>query len=209
MESIAGVDEAGRGPLAGPVVAAACVFDNGYTHKEITDSKKLSKKKRELLFEGIKNDAKAWAIAVIGPELIDEINILEATKCAMETVLSLVEADRGLIDGNFTVPSLFPVEAVIKGDSKHIEISAASILAKVHRDRIMEELDHLYPQYGFKGHAGYPTKAHKAAIQEFGPSPVHRSSFKGVKEFVTDLSAFRKTRSSFDSHAVLVSCKSN
>ncbi|MCB0318613.1 MAG: ribonuclease HII [Bdellovibrionales bacterium] len=208
MELIAGVDEAGRGPLAGPVVAAACVLKPNYVNPDIKDSKKFSKKKREKIFEDIIVDAVDWAIAVISHQVIDEINILEATKTAMQTVLSLVQADKGLIDGNVLVPANFPVRAVVKGDAKHIEISAASILAKVHRDKLMSHLDSMYPQYGFKLHSGYPTKFHKEAIKKYGPSPIHRKSFRGVKEFLYKPMPLVKNANIFNTSSVIVSFKS-
>jgi len=189
---IAGVDEVGRGPLAGPVVAAAVVFENDYINSEIKDSKKLSRKKREELYEQIKSAALYWAIAVVGPQKIDEINIREAAKLAMSSTATRTAADLVLVDGNMALDIDLPQETVIKGDAKHIQISAASILAKVWRDKDMLRLNLLYPGYGFEKHAGYPTKMHKEAVAELGPSPVHRLSFRGVKEHVHNFQTDRQ-----------------
>ena|GEM_PF-1142429 len=181
MRFIAGIDEAGRGPLAGPVVAAGALFKNGYSNKKITDSKKLSAKNRDDLIERIHNDALDWALVAIGPRTIDRINIRNATRLAMSIVASKLSADLLLIDGNMEIDSLRAQKTVVKGDLLHVEISAASILAKVWRDKIMGELDELFPQYGFAKHAGYPTASHMASLSRFGPSPVHRRSFAPVR----------------------------
>ena len=180
---IAGVDEVGRGPLCGPVVTAAAVFPESFTHAEITDSKKLSKKKRELLYDEVLRSATDWAIVSLGPRVIDKLNILQATLYGMSLAVANVKADRVLVDGNKPIECELPQECVIGGDAKHVHIGAASILAKVWRDRLMQKLDEEFPGYGLGGHAGYPTKAHKAAVEELGPSPMHRASFRGVKEF--------------------------
>ncbi|MCB0336039.1 MAG: ribonuclease HII [Bdellovibrionales bacterium] len=180
---IAGIDEAGRGPLAGPVVAAAVVLPEGYQNPLITDSKKLSAKKRELLAVEIKQVACSYSIVAVGHRRIDRLNILQATRTAMKLAAARVDADFIRIDGNVGIDCAVPFETVVQGDSKHIEISAASILAKVYRDELMTTLDRKYPGYGFSGHAGYPTKSHKEAIATQGPCPVHRLSFRGVKEF--------------------------
>lgn len=184
-EFIAGCDEAGRGPLAGPVVAAAVIFDKNYTNDEIDDSKKLSDKKRRKLFQEIKENAIAYEITIISPEKIDEINIYEASRLAMfESVKRLqVKPDYILTDAmplkNITIPQ----ENIIKGDAKALSIAAASILAKVTRDDIMIELDRQYPQYGFAKHKGYPTKEHLSALQKYGPiEGVYRYSYGPVKE---------------------------
>lgn len=183
MIKIAGVDEAGRGPLAGPVVAAAVVFPDNFTHKEINDSKKLSAKKRDTLAEIIKAEALSYSIIAVGHKRIDALNIREATKFAMSAAVRRVTADKVLIDGNMLINTDLPQEAIVKGDSKSVHIAAASILAKTYRDYLMNVLDKKYPGYDLGKHSGYPTKAHRSAIAEIGPSPVHRASFKGVREF--------------------------
>ena len=179
---VAGIDEAGRGPLAGPVYAACVVFEPGVVIEGINDSKKLSEKKREQLFEIIKEKALYYSIVSVDEKEIDRINILEATfKAFRESLNSLPKMpDIALIDGNRAKEIPTEYETVVKGDSKSQSIAAASILAKVARDRFVMELDEKYPQYGFKKHKGYPTKDHYAAIEKYGPSPVHRLTFKGV-----------------------------
>lgn len=177
---ICGVDEAGRGPLAGPVVAAAAVFPEGYENAEIQDSKALTAKQRDRLFEHIKATATSWAIIAVGPRRIEEINILQATKLAMKLAVERVHADLVLIDGNQPIVCSLPQRTVVGGDRLHVQISAASILAKVWRDRLMETLGERYPGYGFEKHSGYPTPSHKRAIQELGPCRVHRKTFAGV-----------------------------
>lgn len=177
---ICGVDEAGRGPLAGPVVAAAVVFEQGFADSRIKDSKKISKKQREQLFDYIKDSALGWSIIAVGPRRIDKLNILQATKLAMRLAVERIEADLVLIDGNQPIVSRLPQKTVIGGDRLHVEISAASILAKVWRDRLMETLSEKYPGYGLERHSGYPTKAHKEALLTLGPSRIHRKTFSGV-----------------------------
>jgi ribonuclease HII len=177
---IAGVDEVGRGPLAGPVVAAAVILPQDFDVLGIDDSKKLSPKKREELFEVIKEKALAWSVGWVGPERIDEINILEATKEAMtQAVQGLsLQPDHVLIDGNFTVRALaLPQTAIVKGDANSTSIAAASILAKVTRDRYMEEMDAVYPGYAFANNKGYGTKAHYDGLKAQGPTPIHRKTF--------------------------------
>ena len=177
---IAGVDEVGRGPLAGPVVAAAVILPRDFDVLGIDDSKKLSPKKREELFEVIKEKALAWAVGWVGPERIDEINILEATKEAMKQAVQglSLPPDHVLIDGNFTVRALaLPQTAIVKGDANSTSIAAASILAKVTRDRYMEEMDAVYPGYAFAGNKGYGTKAHYDGLKAQGPTPIHRKTF--------------------------------
>lgn len=177
---IAGVDEVGRGPLAGPVVAAAVILPRDFDVLGIDDSKKLSPKKREELFEVIKEKALAWSVGWVGPERIDEINILEATKEAMtQAVQGLsLQPDHVLIDGNFTVRALaLPQTAIVKGDANSTSIAAASILAKVTRDRYMEEMDAVYPGYAFASNKGYGTKAHYDGLKAQGPTPIHRKTF--------------------------------
>ena len=180
-EAIIGVDEAGRGPLAGPVFAGAAYIKKEPPFlKEIKDSKKISEKKREKLFDQIiKSEEVLTSTAYMNPEVIDVVNILEATKLAMKEAIEGIDKE-GLviIDGNFSVPIERKQKSVIKADEKILECSIASIIAKVSRDRVMREFDKKYPQYGFAGHKGYPTKAHKAAIAIHGPCPIHRKSFK-------------------------------
>ena len=177
---IAGVDEVGRGPLAGPVVAAAVILPRDFDVLGIDDSKKLTPKKREELFEVIKEKALAWAVGWVGPERIDEINILEATKEAMRQAVQglSLQPDHVLIDGNFTVRALsLPQTAIVKGDANSTSIAAASILAKVTRDRYMEEMDAVYPGYAFASNKGYGTKAHYDGLKAQGPTPIHRKTF--------------------------------
>ena len=182
FRSVAGVDEAGRGPLAGPVVSAAVILPPGFAVAGITDSKKLTPRKREIFFDILMEQAICVSTGLATVEEIDEINILQAS------LLSMVRAVKGLdpgpdhllIDGKFTIDSPLSQEAVIKGDARSISIAAASIIAKVTRDRIMKTLHDQYPQYGFDRHKGYPTAMHRAALLECGPSPVHRKTFRGV-----------------------------
>ena len=177
--AVCGCDEAGRGPLCGPVVAAAVILPCGLEIEGLNDSKKLSEKKREALFEIIKEKAIAYAIAEASPAEIDEINILNASMLAMRrAVLALpVKADFALIDGNCSRGFEIPTETVVKGDAKSYSIAAASILAKVTRDRQCIELDRQYPQYGIAKHKGYPTKDHMDAVREHGVAPIYRKSF--------------------------------
>ncbi|MCR5617533.1 MAG: ribonuclease HII [Clostridiales bacterium] len=179
---IAGIDEAGRGPLAGPVVAAACILDPKELILGLDDSKKLTEKKREELFTIIKEKALSYAVVAKGPDIIDEINILEATKQAMrECVENLsIKPDLLLIDAVKLDGTGVDVEPIIKGDAKSNSIAAASILAKVTRDHMMIEYDKEYPGYGFAKHKGYGTKDHYAAIRESGMTPIHRRSFLKV-----------------------------
>jgi ribonuclease HII len=176
---LCGVDEAGRGPLAGPVCAAACILPRGLELPGLNDSKKLTEKRREALFEPIKAQAVSYGIAFATVEEIEELNILGATMLAMNRAIAQlsVRPDLALIDGNRTKGIEVPARAVIHGDAVCADIAAASILAKVTRDRYMLELAEQYPEYGFEQHKGYGTKAHYAAIREYGPSPVHRPSF--------------------------------
>ncbi len=178
-KSICGVDEAGRGPLSGPVVAAACILPFGCVIEGLNDSKKLSEKKRELLFDEIKEKAIAYSIASASPAEIDEINILNATMLAMKRAVDSlpVKADFALIDGNVSRGFDIPTTTVIKGDALSASIAAASILAKVTRDRICLEDDKKYPEYCFKKHKGYSTALHMQILREIGPSPIHRRSF--------------------------------
>ena len=177
--AVCGCDEAGRGPLCGPVVAAAVILSPDVVIEGLNDSKKLTEKKREALFDIIKEKAVAYAIAEASPEEIDEINILNASMLAMRRAVEAlpVKADFALIDGNCSRGFTIPTETVVKGDAISASIAAASILAKVTRDRGCIELDKLYPMYGIAKHKGYPTKDHMAAVIEHGPSPIHRRSF--------------------------------
>jgi ribonuclease HII len=178
-ELICGVDEAGRGPLAGNVVAAAVILPQGLVIEGLNDSKKLSEKKREALFDVIKKEAAAYSISWATPAEIDEHNILGATMIAMNRAVAglSVKADFALIDGNCARGFEIPTQTVVKGDAKSPSIAAASILAKVTRDRQCAELDALYPEYGFAKHKGYPTKDHMQKVRELGPCPEHRRTF--------------------------------
>ena len=179
--SVCGTDEAGRGPLAGPVVAAAVILPDGMMIDGLDDSKKLSEKKREALYDTIIEKAVAYGIAEATPEEIDEMNILAASLMAMRRAVDIVKQTAApgvvLIDGNRQTDFGVPSFTVVHGDAISQSIAAASVLAKVHRDRIMDEYDKKYPVYGFIKHKGYPTPAHKLAVYEFGPSDIHRRSF--------------------------------
>ncbi|TOI32651.1 ribonuclease HII [Vibrio parahaemolyticus] len=181
---IAGVDEVGRGPLVGDVVTAAVILDRNNPIEGLNDSKKLSEKKRLALLPEIKEKALAWAVGRCSPEEIDELNILQATMVAMQRAIAglKVQPDLALIDGNRCPELPMDSQAVVKGDLRVAEISAASIIAKVVRDQEMEELDKQYPQFGFAKHKGYPTKAHFEAIEQHGVISEHRKSFKPVKK---------------------------
>ncbi|MDD2736303.1 MAG: ribonuclease HII [Desulfuromonadaceae bacterium] len=183
---VAGIDEAGRGPLAGPVMAAAVILPAGLVITGVDDSKKLTPDKREKLFDIIMAQALAVGIGIITPADIDRINILQATRRAMlAAVLDLSQPpDYLLIDGISTIDSMIPQKTIKKGDSLSLSIAAASIIAKVTRDRVMIEMDMKYPGYGFAGHKGYGSAAHMDAIKKLGPSPIHRLTFGGVKEHV-------------------------
>lgn len=177
--AVCGTDEAGRGPLCGPVVAAAVILPRNIEIEGLNDSKKLTEKKREKLFDVIKEKAIAYAIAEASPAEIDEINILNASMLAMRRAVAAlqVKADFALIDGNCSRGFEIPTETVVKGDAKSASIAAASILAKVTRDRQCTELDKLYPEYGIAKHKGYPTKDHMDAVRKYGPAPIYRMSF--------------------------------
>ncbi len=177
--AVCGVDEAGRGPLCGPVVAAACILPAGYVPTGLNDSKKLTPKKRELLFDEICAHALAYAVAEASVEEIDAMNILEADLLAMRRAIDAlsVKADIALIDGNIARGFSLPARAIIHGDAICPSIAAASVLAKVTRDRQCLELDRQYPQYGIAKHKGYGTKAHMEALRRYGPSPIHRKTF--------------------------------
>lgn len=181
---VCGVDEAGRGPFAGPVVAGAVILPRDAEILYLNDSKKLSPKRREELFEEIKEKAVAYGTGVVGPDVIDEINILNATYEAMRMAIkSLSIAPQVLLNDAVTIPQvLIPQVSIIKGDAKSVSIAAASVMAKVTRDHMMEEYDSLFPEYGFAKHKGYGTAAHIRALKEFGPCPIHRRSF--IKKYI-------------------------
>lgn len=176
---VCGVDEAGRGPLCGPVVAAACILPVGLYIEGLNDSKKLTAKKREAIFDKIIENALAYSIAEASVEEIDELNILEADMLAMRRAIEglSIKADYALIDGNVSHGFPIPTMTVIHGDATSPSIAAASILAKVTRDRMCEEMDKQYPMYGIAKHKGYGTKQHMEALREHGPSPIHRKKF--------------------------------
>ncbi len=179
FSAICGVDEAGRGPLAGPVFAAAVILPEGLEDLGLNDSKKLTEKKRDVLFDLIKEKAVAWCVASADENEIDRLNILNATYLAMKRAVDglSVRPDLALIDGNRKPDTGVPEITIVKGDAKCISIAAASVLAKVSRDRYMLELDRQYPEYLFRQHKGYPTALHYEKIKEHGISPVHRLSF--------------------------------
>lgn len=177
--AVCGIDEAGRGPLAGPVVAAAVILPEGIELPGVNDSKKITEKKREVLFDFVKEHALAYGIGQASEQEIDEINILQATFLAMRRAVEALDvpADFALVDGNRIQGLDIPAETVIGGDGKVLSIAAASILAKVTRDRYMREMAQTYPEYGFEKHKGYGTKAHYAAIEQYGICPLHRRTF--------------------------------
>ena len=182
---LAGTDEAGRGPLAGNVVAAAVILNPDLPIEGLDDSKKLSEKKRQLLNDEIKQKALSWSVVSISPQKIDEMNILQASLFAMKTAAENLDVspEHIFVDGNKTLLDCFcDNTAIIKGDSRVAEISAASILAKVERDAQMLELHKQYPEYGFDKHKGYPTKVHREILHEIGPCPEHRRSYAPVRE---------------------------
>lgn len=185
FENICGIDEAGRGPLAGPVVVAGVIMPKDSMIEGINDSKKISEKKREKLYDLILEEAISYGIAIIGQDIIDEINILNATKQGVTEVIEQLDIKPNLIlvDALTHINTKgIPYDSIIKGDAKCYNISAASIIAKVTRDRIMREWDEIYPQYGFINHKGYGTAKHVEALKEYGPCPLHRKTF--IKNFV-------------------------
>ncbi len=181
---VAGVDEVGRGPLAGPVVAAAVMLPVDFRPDGINDSKKLSARQRAQAFTRICRLASGIGLGVIDAEIIDRINILQASLLAMATAIDQLDPqpDYLLVDGNQTVKRPIPQMTLIRGDSRSVSIAAASIVAKVTRDRLMEDYHRHYPAYGFDRHKGYPTRAHREAVQALGGCPIHRRSFKGVMD---------------------------
>lgn len=178
-KSVCGVDEAGRGPLAGPVCAAAVILPEGVIIDGVNDSKKLSEKKRESLFDVIRKQALSYSIAYATVDEIEEINILNATMLAMRRAIDGldIKADYAMIDGNKIPPLDIDAECIVKGDAKSMSIACASILAKVSRDRLLYKYAEEYPMYGFDKHKGYGTKVHREAILKYGPCPYHRKSF--------------------------------
>lgn len=178
-KSVCGVDEAGRGPLAGPVCAAAVILPKGVIIEGVNDSKKLSEKKRESLFDVIREQALSYSIAYATVDEIEEINILNATMLAMRRAIDGldIKADYAMIDGNKIPPLDIDAECIVKGDAKSMSIACASILAKVSRDRLLYKYAEEYPMYGFDKHKGYGTKVHREAILKYGPCPYHRKSF--------------------------------
>ena len=182
---LSGTDEAGRGPLAGPLVVASVILNDDFYHEFLDDSKKMTEKKRDLLYDLILENCVEYSVKIIEPVEIDRLNILQATLKGMgDTILALShKPELALIDGNKTpLLSHYNLKAVVKGDGNHACIAAASVLAKVTRDRIMIELDKIYPQYGFLKHKGYPTEEHMNAIRIHGITPVHRKSYKPVMQ---------------------------
>ncbi len=185
IKYIAGIDEAGRGPLAGPVVVGIAIMKPESFIEGINDSKKISEKKREMLYDKITEEAVDWAVGIIDQNEIDKINILNATKKALHMAIDnlKVKPDRILVDALEHIDTCgIPYTSIIKGDAKIYSISAASIIAKVTRDRIMQEYDEIYPQYGFTNHKGYGTAKHIQAIKQYGPCPLHRKTF--IKNFI-------------------------
>lgn len=190
---IAGVDEVGRGPLCGPVVACACILPKNYHLEGLNDSKKVSEKKREKLYDILVNDAISYGIGVISPKRIDEINILEASKEAMKEALKNMnqKPEHVLIDA-VKLDLETPSTSIIKGDAKSASIAAASIIAKVTRDRMMLELDKKYPEYGYAHHKGYPTKAHIEAVKKFGVKDFYRFTFSPISDLINNSSGDEK-----------------
>lgn len=188
----AGCDEVGRGPLAGDVLAAAVILDPENPIEGLDDSKKLTEKKREQLFEEIQIKAKSWCVARASVSEIDQINILQASLLAMTRAVQglHIQPEHVLVDGNKLPRWHYPAEAVVKGDSRVAAISAASILAKVTRDREMIALDKVYPGYGFADHKGYPTKVHMDALERLGITPIHRTSYAPVKSKIEQIALF-------------------
>ena len=186
--SIAGVDEAGRGPLAGPVVAGAVIIKDVRFKERIDDSKKLTAKSREKAYREILEKS-IVGVGIVSEKTIDKVNIYQATKKAMQMAISRLKIppDYCLVDGNMKIVTKCPLRCIVGGDSKSLSIAAASIVAKVTRDRIMVKYDKLYPQYGFAKHKGYGTKEHMAAINEHGASPIHRNSFRPIRDLTTKL----------------------
>lgn len=189
VKVILGVDEAGRGPLCGPVVAAACILPKGYHNEHINDSKKLTEKKREIAYQEIINDALAYGVGIVDAKRIDEINIYQATKEAMSKAINQINISYDLIltDAMKLENQKVEIVPIIKGDAKAESIAAASIIAKVTRDHMLEEMDRKYPQYGFISHKGYGTKKHIEAIKEFGIiKGFHRETYEPIKSMIKE-----------------------
>lgn len=184
---VVGLDEAGRGPMAGPLVVGAVIFEKGYYNDAINDSKQLSEKKRESLYDVIIRDALAYQIEIIEVDDVDRLNVYQASKKGMIDAIAhlSIQPDFALSDA-MPLGDVIAHESIIKGDSLSISIAAASILAKVTRDRIMREYDQQYPEYGFAKHKGYPTKQHKEALKRYGVTPIHRKSFQPVKDVLNE-----------------------
>lgn len=189
--NVAGVDEAGRGPLAGPVVAACVILPLNCDYRLFKDSKLLTASRRSALFDILHANGSLIGVGIAGPREIEQINILQASLLAMKRAMEdCAGRNNGclpgylLVDGTFQVPTPISQRTLVKGESKSASIAAASIIAKVTRDRLMAESHHQYPQYGFLRHQGYPTKEHRLAISRYGPCPLHRRTFRGVKEFL-------------------------
>lgn len=185
---IAGVDEAGRGPLAGPVVSAAVIFPYECDIVGIRDSKTLTPRKRDSLYGLIYEQALSIGVGIVDTEEIDRVNILQASLHSMAIAVDNLSCrpEFLLIDGKFEIDSNVPQKTIVKGDAKSVSVGAASIIAKVTRDRLMERYHQMYPLFGFAQHKGYPTRLHREAIRRFGPCPIHRRSFRGVKEYVRE-----------------------
>lgn len=185
IEFIAGVDEVGRGPLCGPVVACACILPKNYKLDGLNDSKKLSEKKREALYEILIKEAISYGIGIISPKRIDEVNIYQATKEAMyEAINNLNPKPEHVLIDAMPLELDVPSTSIIKGDAKSLSIAAASVIAKVTRDRMMIELDEKYPEYGFKSHKGYPTKKHVEAVKQYGVLDFYRFTFSPISDLI-------------------------
>jgi len=184
---IVGLDEAGRGPMAGPLVVGAVIFDKDYYHEDINDSKKLSEKKREALYDLIIENALAYQIEIIDVDEVDRLNVYQASKQGMLRAIEhiSIKPDYALTDA-MPLGDVIEHQAIVKGDALSMSIGAASILAKVTRDRIMKEYDRQYPEYGFAKHKGYPTRLHKEALQKYGVTPIHRRTFQPVIEVLNE-----------------------
>lgn len=184
---VVGLDEAGRGPMAGPLVVGAVIFEKGYYNEDINDSKQLSEKKRETLYDLIIRDALAYQIEIIDVDEVDRLNVYQASRKGMIDAIKhiSIHPDYALSDA-MPLGDVIEHDAIIKGDSLSMSIAAASILAKVTRDRIMKDYDLVYPQYGFAKHKGYPTKQHKDALKKYGVTPIHRHSFQPVKDVLNE-----------------------
>lgn len=184
---IVGLDEAGRGPMAGPLVVGAVIFDKDYYNKDINDSKQLSEKKRELLYDIIVENALAYQIEIIDVDEVDRLNVYQASKQGMLRAIEhiAVKPDYALTDA-MPLGDIIEHQAIVKGDALSMSIGAASILAKVTRDRIMKEYDQQYPEYGFAKHKGYPTRQHKEALKKYGVTPIHRRSFQPVIDVLNE-----------------------